>query len=515
MSGEAGEMRGATGDFADAGVRHDGGGLGLVVLAVLAYSAIHVGFRVWASSALGEDDVYDNILVQELRLAWEARQPPLYDWVLYGVQRLTGPSLASFLLIKYIALTATAAFLYLAALRVLGSRVWAFLTVESLALIYQIAWRYHEGFTHEVLAMVAVAATLWAYLRVVDNGRLGDFVLLGVIGGLGALTEPSYSVYLLCLFLAGLLQPAIRARVLRPGFLATLAVGFAIASPFLYWLISDPIQLKQLLRPPRDPWHEVVRGLFDGLRGPILYLSPLIVFMPFVFPGFLRVALADLRRAPNRTAEPDLAQLVLHGAYLAILMSLLGAIAFGIGGYPVHALMPLYVSTVAWLFSAAKRGGGGELGISRFARLAGAIALLALVVRLANMFVLDPVCNTCRWGVPWPALADDLRRHGLSRGTIVTFEHPIGGNLRQLLPEATFISRRYPVLTPAGADKADRPMALVWSSEWPESYAYRFFAEFIPPDRRLDEARQVVIPWKHLWKPEGYRVSDWRVLILE
>jgi hypothetical protein len=269
------------------------------------------------------------------------------------------------------------------------------------------------------------------------------------------------------------------------------------------------------LRPPRDPWHEVARGLFDGLRGPILYLSPLIVFMPLVFPGFLRVAFADLRRAPNRTAEPDLAQLVLHGAYLAILMSLVGAITFGIGGYPVHALMPLYVSTVVWLFSAAQRGGGGELGIGRFARLAGAIALLALVVRLANMFVLDPVCNTCRWGVPWPALADELRRSGLSRGTIVTFEHPIGGNLRQLLPEATFVSRRYPVFTPVGANGTDRPLALVWGGEWPESYAHRFLAEFLPPGRRLDEARRVVVPWKHLWKPDGYRVSDWRVLILE
>lgn len=514
MAGSAGEIgEAAAGDRSAA--RDDEGGLGLVLLVVLAYSAIHVGFRLWASSALGEDDVYDNILVQELRLIWEARQPPLYDWVLYGVQQLTGPSLTSFLLIKYLALTATAGFLYLSARRVLGSRLWAFLTVESLALIYQIAWRYHEGFTHEVLAMVAVAATLWAFLRVIDTTALRDFLLLGVVAGLGALTLPSYTVYLVCLVSAGLLQPAIRARILRPELLVTLAVGLLIASPYLYLLASDPVHLKRLLRPSRDPWHEVLRGLFDGLRGPVLYLSPLIVFMPFVFPGFARVALGDLARRPSRAHEPDLAQLVLHGAYFAIVLSLLGAIAFGIGGYPVHALMPLYVSTVVWLFSAAKRGGGGALGIGRFARLAAAIALLALVVRLANMFVLDPVCNTCRWGVPYPALADDLRRHGLASGTIVTFEHPIGGNLRQLLPEATFVSRRYPVFTPSGATPADRPMALVWSSEWPEAYAERFLAEFLPPGRSLGEARRVVIPWRHLWKGEGYRVSDWRVLILK
>ena len=494
--------------------QHERGVL-LVLLVALGYACVHVGFRIWASSVLGEDDVYDNLLAQDLRLGYEIRQPPLYDWVLWAVQQVTGPTLWSFLLVKYAALTATAGFLYLAAVRILGSRLWAFLTVESLALIYQIAWRYHEGFTHQVLAMVAVAATLWALLRIIDGQRLSDFALLGVIAGLGGLTEPSYSVYLVCLLAAAALQPGLRRRVLRPGLLLSLVVALLIAAPFLWWLLGDPRHLRQLTRAANASGAQVLRGMIDAARGPVLYLSPLIFFMPFVFPGFLKIAGGDLLRRPSRAPDGDLSQLVLHGALIAVLASLGGAVALGIGGYAIHALMPLYVSSVVWLFSVAMRAHGAELGTRRFARLAAAIAVLALLARIANMFVLDPVCKTCRWGVPYAALAEDLRKHGLGRGVIATFEHPVGGNLRALLPESTFVSRRYPHFTPRSFDPAQRPLALVWSDEFDLAYAKRFLDELLPAGRSLEEARRVVVPWRHLWKPEGYRTSVWNVLIIE
>ncbi|MGE0855566.1 MAG: glycosyltransferase family 39 protein, partial [Hyphomicrobiaceae bacterium] len=177
-------------------------GLLMVLAGVLLYIVLHAGFRLLASSTLGEDDTLDQILVQDLRVGYDPRQPPLYDWLLWLVQQVTGPRLVSFLAIKYAALAATAVLLYLVAFRVLRDRLWAVLTVESLALIYQISWRYHEGFTHQVLAMVAVAATLWAVLRLIDRGRTSDFILLGFICGLSFLTEPAYAVYLASLLAA-------------------------------------------------------------------------------------------------------------------------------------------------------------------------------------------------------------------------------------------------------------------------------------------------------------------------
>ena len=82
-------------------------GLAIALGGVLLYVLLHAGFRLLASSTLGEDDTLDQILVQELRAGYNPRQPPLYDWVLFYIQKALGTGVLSFLAIKYAALTAT------------------------------------------------------------------------------------------------------------------------------------------------------------------------------------------------------------------------------------------------------------------------------------------------------------------------------------------------------------------------------------------------------------------------
>ena len=69
------------------------------------------------SHNLPQDDVTSNILAQTFEPGYALKQPPLYEWMLWAVQRVTGPTLPSFLLLKYGLLTATFAFLYLVAKR--------------------------------------------------------------------------------------------------------------------------------------------------------------------------------------------------------------------------------------------------------------------------------------------------------------------------------------------------------------------------------------------------------------
>lgn len=495
-------------------------GLWLVLAGVLAYVVLHVGFRMAASGVLGEDDTLEQVLVQELRLGYEARQPPLYDWVLYAVQQVTGPRLVAFLAIKYAALTATAVLIYLAAYRILADRLWAVLAVESLALIYQIAWRYHEGFTHEVLAMVAVAATLVAFLRLYDHGAKRDYVAFGVVAGLGLLTEPNYAVYQLCLWGAALLQPAIRARTLRPMLLVSLAIALTIASPYLVWLASDPARWSELLRPSA---HGVLKdraiGVKDALRGPVMYLLPLVAILPAVFPGFVQTAWSDVRglaRAAMRRDQPaDLERLVLSTFLLGIALSLVGGLLFGIGGYAMHVLMPLYVTSVVWLIAVARRSPSGPARQSMFAKLALAIAVIALVARLANMFVLDPVCGKCRWGIPYAGLATAMREQGFpADGTIVAIDDELAGNLRQHFPAARIVLGGSRPFRPQGVVDAGQGIAVVWDGAKPFSKVAADLARVVPNGQpSLGTARLVRVPWRHLWKPDGYRTSDWRVLV--
>ena len=76
------------------------------------------------------------------------KQPPLYEWMLWSVQRVTGPTLPSFLLFKYGLLTATFGFLYLVAKRIFTDQRWAAtLAALSPLMLYQIGWNLHEGVT--------------------------------------------------------------------------------------------------------------------------------------------------------------------------------------------------------------------------------------------------------------------------------------------------------------------------------------------------------------------------------
>ncbi|HEY7647160.1 MAG TPA: hypothetical protein VH858_19105, partial [Hyphomicrobiales bacterium] len=116
--------------------------LGGVLTAAGLYSLLHVTARLFASFNLGEDDPLDAILAQTVALGYLPSQPPLYDWAIWLLGEVLGPGALRFQLLKYALLTATCGFIFLAARRVMkGDAFWAFLSVEALALIYQISWR--------------------------------------------------------------------------------------------------------------------------------------------------------------------------------------------------------------------------------------------------------------------------------------------------------------------------------------------------------------------------------------
>src|SRR5581483_5218756 len=142
-----------TGHAAVAGGNGDGKatapswGLGLLIVigVALAYGLAYSILRLSLSDNLPQDDVTSNVLTQTLALGYVPRQPPLHEWLVWSVQRLTGPTLSSFLLIKYGMLAATVVFLYLAATRIFSDRRFAVLAGLSPFFLFQFAWNMHEG----------------------------------------------------------------------------------------------------------------------------------------------------------------------------------------------------------------------------------------------------------------------------------------------------------------------------------------------------------------------------------
>jgi hypothetical protein len=495
--------------------------LGGVITAVSLYSALHIAARLIASGNLGEDDPYEAVLTQTLQLGYLPDQLPLYDWMLWLLQQITGPGALPFQLLKYGLLTATCAFIFASARRTMkGDAFWAFLSVEALALIYQISWRFHEGFSHAVGAMCAVAAALWAMLRLIERRRGADYALFGLIAGLGMLTVMAFWVYLGALIGAAVIQPASRRAVLRPAFLASLGLAFAIAAPYLLWLAQLPEGVGGLLPSlsvgSANYWEEAADGLRRALTEPVMYLAPLIFLYPIFFPGFLWTVRRTVRLIPEQDASADAEQLILHLTLLNIGALAVGAAIFGIGHYPVHALMPLFLVTSIWLTAQARKAARNQGEIRRFVIAAASIAVFAFAARCANMYVLEPVCQICRWGVPYAELADALRARGFERGRLIVYHEELAGNLRRFFPEAQILlaaPRRY--LPPERPTEPGDKTALVWASNRGNRVAQAFGTIIPDAAAAMAQAETLKAPWRgHLWKPDGYRVSSWQLVVL-
>ena len=102
-----------------------------VISAGVLYGLVYASIRLAISHNLPQDDVTSNVLAQTLEPGYVLKQPPLYEWMLWSVQRVTGPTLPSFLILKYGLLTATFAFLYLVAKRLFADQRWAAIAALS------------------------------------------------------------------------------------------------------------------------------------------------------------------------------------------------------------------------------------------------------------------------------------------------------------------------------------------------------------------------------------------------
>src|SRR5581483_12188109 len=143
------------------------GTLGLL----LAWAAGHVLLRLALSSALTVDDAREAVLGQSFEWGYQARQPPLYNWLVWAAFRLLGPGVLALTVVKYAVLGAAYAFVYASARRLLADRRLPPLAAWALLLMAPIGWVVHEALTHSVAVLAAAAATVYALLRVEATGR--------------------------------------------------------------------------------------------------------------------------------------------------------------------------------------------------------------------------------------------------------------------------------------------------------------------------------------------------------
>jgi len=502
-------------------------GLGLLIVVGvgLAYGLAYSILRLSLSDNLPQDDVTSNVLTQTLALGYVPRQPPLYEWLLWSVQQLTGPTLPSFLLIKYGLLTGTVAFLYLAATRIFRKRGFAILAGLSPFLLFQFAWNLHEGVTHSMVLTCLVAASLWAVMRITENGRAWDYLLFGLIAGLGLISKWGFAGFLVLLFIRAMLQPSLRARILTPRFLLTLCVIAVVGAPVAYWLIVGQHDLVALYGSSVAPkahlnrLRATVTGLALSIYAPLGFLFPLDVILPVLFPASLPKAWADIKRAITpaewKGSAPDWPLLILHITMGGFLLLMLGALLTGATHYLERYMHPFFLLTPLWMLSAVERTENAPRKAKVLGIVLAASLLIVFPIRARDLMqAMGPHCNKCRVATPYPGLAEALKARGFEDGTIVALSRHDAGNLRRFFPKARIVCLDRPNYgPPARAADYRSETVVLWRPEqggdMPRAAAGEL--ERLKASPKVG-AEKILVPWKPY--PGTGQARNWAWMLL-
>ncbi len=493
-----------------------------VLLVFSIYGLAHSLIALLAGPSLALDDGKLNVVTQSLRAGYMPSNPPLFEWLLIGVQQITGPVLVSFLVVKYALMALIGLCVYGGAKAAGASRSWAALTAFSLVLFFQFGWRYHQAFTHS-LVLIGAAYFFWfSLLRLFQHRRLADFLLFGTSIGLGVLSKYSFLAVLAAALIAALLRPASRRVVFFPGggtyFAAALVVAGIIALPHVMWLISENAgAAAQTLERLQDAEMPYWRRLADGL--PMAVWAIFSFFLPF---GFI-VAILFLRQGDAKggllhrqfSVSPLFSRELGEGVILARNAALIGAL-FLIGGvfllgmtsmqerYAIGFLAPF----VFWILAAAAENAPTHRQLAGY--LMGLLGVVSILggIRIAQALAPGkPFCKACRQWIPYGPVKDHLILAGFDgAGTLVGFSDNTAGNLRRLFPKARVIAGNMPFYSPPIPAEGGACF-FVWSDEEAPNVAALLGENF-----DVTSVIQFKAQWRHILKPDDWRYTEWSIV---
>jgi 4-amino-4-deoxy-L-arabinose transferase-like glycosyltransferase len=426
---------------------------------LLAWAGFHVLFRLALSSALTADDAREAVLAQSLQWGYQARQPPLYNWLVWGGFRLIGPGLLALTLLKYALLVLAFWLVYLTARRVLTDPRLAALGTFSFLLILPISWTIHEALTHSVAVLAACAGTVYAVVRLGDAPSARAYAALGLAAGLGVLSKYTYVLFLAALGLAALSVDRYRTRLLHPAIVIAGLVATTLVLPLALWFLGEGHNLRSLYaREVRiedgDAWiGEAGAGLASVTRIAAYYLAPVAIALAACFP-------AVFRRLPPGAAGSAGGRLL--GWLLVWMLALLAgaALAGGLGFLKARWLIPAFFLAPLYGLWRLERHGVPGARLAAFAAVlvvAEGLVVGGLTVRVAGAGLFP---RPYRMNEPYDAVAAGLASAGFTRGTIVAGFGTLAGNLAVRFPDSRVLHTEYPDFQPPrhGRDQC----LLVW-----------------------------------------------------
>ena len=479
---------------------------GALIVAAL-YGLVHSLVRLIAGTNLAMDDPKENIFTQQLQWGYLPDNPPLFEWILTLVQQVTGPNIFSFLIVKYALLVFSAAFFFMAVRRVIGDSPdrerWAAITTYSAILLYQIGWNYHQAFTHSLMTIAATCFALWALIRLLQERRWRDYLVFGAAIGLGLMAKYNFAGFLAAMAVPVLMDKRLRSAFLTVRILPAIAIAALILTPHLLWLNAH----RELLE-----WYasmklglngtygeRVGEGLGNALVAIISFYLPFLIVAGLVVPGAL---------TRRRLYGDPVLSMLRRSLWVSVVLILAGVCLAGVSNVTERYVVPFFLPSFIWLMMRLRVALLEKDRIALWGRLVAAGAVAMILGRIVNVgWGGPPVCDECHRWVPYAELRTAVKQEIFDpEGVYIAYEENTAGNLRRLMPNAAVRSINLLFYNPVEA-RHGPSCYFVWSEELlgvPIEDKFK-------PVTQLPGTRIVNAQWRHPFKEDGYRETQWGI----
>jgi len=430
----------------------------------VVYGLAHASLRYGISHTLTIDDSRANELTQNFAFGYQIRQPPLYEWILWCVQKVVGPGIGSHLFVRYSLIALLGVATYFAVREAVKDERWAAVASFSLVLSYPIGWTFHEWATQTILLSIACMVSIQAAIRYFERPGVDAAVFLGAALALGFYSKFSYPLFLGGLVLAALSMPDTRRRLTDVRLLISVGIALLALSPYLFWVINvqgDVVSdlSSHLVQTTQSHVGRALYGLGRLATSVPTFLLPWIVFMVLMAPpAFLRPKAV----APRASLAERLSWRTM---ICAVILAAVGIVLAGATNIAARYMHPLLMIAPVFVFARVVRLAPGE------ERLRGAaiFSIVAAMIIFGIRFVAvtdNPLTRSAGRALllPYEELADAVRERGVTSGTLLSPSVREAGNMRSFLPELRVIATdSLRMERPPRRASDDRSCVLVWA----------------------------------------------------
>jgi 4-amino-4-deoxy-L-arabinose transferase-like glycosyltransferase len=390
-----------------------------LLLAGFLYLVVVAGLQAWASPTAELDQAEQLVFAQRLQWGY-SNQPPLYTWLLWGLEQVTGPSLAVLYLVK-VALLTTLAASFIGIGHELGlSARQRILSLAGLAWLPAFVWEAQRDLTHSMMAATMASLMLWGSLWAVRRRAVWGYIWPGMAAAGALLSKHNAVIFVVAVFVTLLSLPDWRRRLRPGGVVLAIVVMVALCGPHGVWLLQHPevlAQTTQKLTGAHDDagwvaWVELLGALSKGV-------------LAFLLPWLLVAAPLWWRARRDSAAQQVMTRLL----WVVAVVLLVFVLAIGAESFKARWLFPLLFFVPIWLAASVDV----DASVASRVMVRGGVALALLCGVMLPLRIVWPVAGEVqtRQNLPLVQLGEQLRQAwGELPPMVLVSNHHAGGNFR-------------------------------------------------------------------------------------